>query len=54
MTLLFNYNEDEEALRSQAMVKENGVPSVLKEVSGLDENSEITKEVVSHYNELKK
>lgn len=52
--LLFNYNEDEEALRLQAMVKENGVPSVLKEVSGLDENSEITKEVVSHYNELKK
>ncbi|MFE4893375.1 mannitol-1-phosphate 5-dehydrogenase [Peribacillus butanolivorans] len=51
--LLFNYNEDEEALRLQAMVKENGVPSVLKEVSGLDENSEITKEVVSHYNELK-
>ncbi|MFD4929540.1 mannitol-1-phosphate 5-dehydrogenase [Peribacillus butanolivorans] len=52
--LLFNYNEDEEALRLQVMVKENGVPSVLKEVSGLDENSEITKEVVSHYNELKK
>lgn len=52
--LLFNYNEDEEALKLQAMVKENGVPSVLKEVSGLDENSEITKEVVSHYNELKK
>ncbi|MBK5484547.1 mannitol-1-phosphate 5-dehydrogenase [Peribacillus sp. TH16] len=52
--LLFNYNEDEEALRLQAMVKENGVPSVLKEVSGLDENSKITKEVVSHYNELKK
>ncbi|MEK4537995.1 mannitol-1-phosphate 5-dehydrogenase [Peribacillus sp. FSL K6-1552] len=52
--LLFNYNEDEEALRLQAMVKENGVPSVLKEVSGLDENSEITKEVVSYYNELKK
>lgn len=51
--LLFNYNEDEEALRLQAMVKENDVPSVLKEVSGLDENSEITKEVVSHYNELK-
>ncbi|MEJ9231284.1 mannitol-1-phosphate 5-dehydrogenase [Peribacillus butanolivorans] len=52
--LLFNYNEDEEALRLQAMVKENGVPFVLNEVSGLDENSEITKEVVSHYNELKK
>ncbi|MGE7764958.1 mannitol-1-phosphate 5-dehydrogenase [Peribacillus sp. NPDC096540] len=52
--LLFNYNEDEEALKLQAMVKENGVPFVLKEVSGLDENNEITKEVVSHYNDLKK
>ncbi|MFF2291172.1 mannitol-1-phosphate 5-dehydrogenase [Peribacillus butanolivorans] len=52
--LLFDYNEDEEAVKLQAMVKENGVPFVLKEVSGLDENSEITKEVVSHYNELKK
>ncbi|WHY86566.1 mannitol-1-phosphate 5-dehydrogenase [Neobacillus novalis] len=52
--LLFEYQEDDEAVKLQAMIKEKGLPAALKEVSGLDENSEITNEVVSHYNILKK
>ncbi|MDQ0221187.1 mannitol-1-phosphate 5-dehydrogenase [Peribacillus cavernae] len=52
--LLFDNKEDEEAVKLQSMIKENGVPHVLKEVSGLDENSELTKEVLSSYNALKK
>ncbi|MFJ5622594.1 mannitol-1-phosphate 5-dehydrogenase [Peribacillus loiseleuriae] len=52
--LLFDNKEDEEAVKLQAMIQEHGVPHVLKEVSGLDENSEITQEVINHYNELKK
>ncbi len=52
--LLFDYQEDKEAIKLQEMIKENGIPAVLKEVSGLDENSEITSEVVRYYNLLKK
>ncbi|MEW5552851.1 hypothetical protein ABGT24_13195 [Peribacillus frigoritolerans] len=51
--LLFDFNEDEEALKLQTMIKEQGVASALKEVSGLGENSEITEEVINHYNNLK-
>ena len=51
--LLFDFNEDEEAQKMQTMIKEHGVATALKEVSGLDENSEITKEVINHYNNLK-
>ncbi|CAH0345848.1 mannitol-1-phosphate 5-dehydrogenase [Bacillus sp. CECT 9360] len=52
--LLFDFAEDEEAVKMQTMIKEHGVAHVLKEVSGLEENSEITLEVVTHYNALKK
>jgi mannitol-1-phosphate 5-dehydrogenase len=52
--LLFDYQEDKEAVKLQEMIGENGIPAVLKEVSGLDENSEITNEVVKYYNLLKK
>ncbi|WCK54812.1 mannitol-1-phosphate 5-dehydrogenase [Aneurinibacillus sp. Ricciae_BoGa-3] len=52
--LLFDYEKDEEAVKLQAMIKENGVPFVLKEVSGLDEESGITQKVLSHYRALKK
>lgn len=52
--LCFDYQEDPEAVKLQAMIKESGLPAVLKEVSGLDENSEITHEVVRQYNLLKK
>lgn len=52
--LLFDYKEDEEAVKLQSMINENGVPHVLQKVSGLDENSELTQEVLSSYNALKK
>lgn len=50
--LLFDFNEDEEAQKLQAMIKENGVMNVLKEISKLDENNEVTKEVINHYEKL--
>jgi len=52
--MLFDYQEDNEAVKLQEMIKENGLTAVLKEVSGLDENSEITQEVVRYYDLLKK
>jgi len=52
--MLFDYQEDSEAVKLQEMIKENGLTAVLKEVSGLDENSEITQEVVRYYDLLKK
>ncbi|RFU60035.1 mannitol-1-phosphate 5-dehydrogenase [Bacillus sp. V59.32b] len=52
--LLFDFAEDEEAVKLQSMIKEHGVAHVLKEVSGLEENSVITLEVTNHYNALKK
>jgi mannitol-1-phosphate 5-dehydrogenase len=51
--LLFDYKEDEEAVKLQEMIKEKGVPHVLKEVSGLDERDELTQEVVKYFNTLK-
>jgi mannitol-1-phosphate 5-dehydrogenase len=51
--LLFDYKEDEDAVRLQAMIKDNGVPYVLQEVSKLDETSELTREIMSHYDALK-
>ncbi|MGG1675600.1 mannitol-1-phosphate 5-dehydrogenase [Neobacillus sp. NRS-1170] len=51
--LLFDYQEDEEAVRLQAMIKENGLPAVLKEVSGLEENSNITNEVIRYFNQFR-
>ncbi|MFC4560014.1 mannitol-1-phosphate 5-dehydrogenase [Virgibacillus kekensis] len=53
-TLLFDNPEDEEAMKIQEMIKEHGPAYVLKTVSKLDEESEITKEVVRQYKELKK
>ncbi|QCJ40623.1 mannitol-1-phosphate 5-dehydrogenase [Bacillus sp. S3] len=47
--LHFDYQDDPEAVRLQAMIKEQDLPAVLKEVSGLDENSEITKEIIRNY-----
>ncbi len=52
--LLFDHPEDEEAMKIQQMIKEHGPGYVLNTVSNLDENSEITKEVVRQYEELKK
>jgi mannitol-1-phosphate 5-dehydrogenase len=52
--LLFDYQEDEEAVKLQAMIKEYGVANVLKEISNLEENSGITQEVIRQYEFLKK
>lgn len=51
--LLFDYKADEEAVKLQEMIKEKGVPQVLKTISGLDENDDLTQEVVKHFNTLK-
>ncbi|MDP4154500.1 MAG: hypothetical protein Q8929_02585, partial [Bacillota bacterium] len=47
--LLFDYQDDEEAVKLQEMIKEKGVLHVLKEVSGLDESDELTQEIMKHY-----
>ncbi|RIW32686.1 mannitol-1-phosphate 5-dehydrogenase [Bacillus salacetis] len=52
--LLFDYEKDEEAMEIQNMIKESGVAGVLKKVSHLDEESEITREVIKQYELLKK
>ncbi|MCR2820279.1 mannitol-1-phosphate 5-dehydrogenase [Lederbergia panacisoli] len=52
--LLFDYEEDAEAVKLQEMVREHGVSYVLKEVSKLDENSGLTEEIVRHYKVIKK
>ncbi|MDN7246376.1 mannitol-1-phosphate 5-dehydrogenase [Planococcus shenhongbingii] len=51
--LAFDHPEDEEAMKIQHMIQENGPASVLKEVSGLEEGSEITQEVIRQYESLK-
>jgi mannitol-1-phosphate 5-dehydrogenase len=51
--LLFDDQADEEAVKMQAMIKEIGIRQVLKDVSGLDTDSEITNEVVKNYEEMK-
>ena len=50
--LLFDHPEDEEAMKIQEMIREEGPEAVLKTVSGLPEDSDITKEVVRQYNAL--
>jgi mannitol-1-phosphate 5-dehydrogenase len=52
--LMFDNREDEEAVKLQEMIQENGVPNVLKEVCGLEESSELAKEVLKQYEALKK
>jgi len=51
--LLFDYKEDEEAVKLQSMIQEQGVAQTLQEVCGLDESNELTKEIISHYEALK-
>ncbi|MBX9974687.1 mannitol-1-phosphate 5-dehydrogenase [Cytobacillus firmus] len=52
--LMFDNREDEEAVKLQAMIQENGVAYVLKEVCGLEEASELAKEILKQYEALKK
>lgn len=51
--LLFDYQEDEEAVKLQTMIKESGIAKVLSEVSNLPEDSEITQEIIKQYDALK-
>ncbi|MBT2571003.1 mannitol-1-phosphate 5-dehydrogenase [Planococcus sp. ISL-110] len=50
--LSFDFPEDEEAMEIQEMIRKNGPAAVLKTISGLPEDSEITKEAVRHYEAL--
>ncbi|SET51943.1 mannitol-1-phosphate 5-dehydrogenase [Salinibacillus kushneri] len=52
--LLFDNPEDAEAVEIQEMLQEHGPAYVLKNVSGLNEDSEITQEVIKQYEILKK
>ncbi|MEH7491851.1 mannitol-1-phosphate 5-dehydrogenase [Neobacillus niacini] len=52
--LLFDYKEDEDAVKLQTMIQERGVPFVLQEVCKLEESSELAKEIISHYEALKR
>ncbi|WP_110926036.1 mannitol-1-phosphate 5-dehydrogenase [Bacillus massiliglaciei] len=51
--LLFDYKEDEEAVKLQALIKEKGLMETLSEVSGLAAESPITKEIERHYKAMK-
>lgn len=50
--LLFDHPEDEEAMKIQEMIRETGPEGVLKTISDLSEDSDITKEVVRQYKTL--
>ncbi|MGB6408141.1 MAG: mannitol-1-phosphate 5-dehydrogenase [Planococcus donghaensis] len=51
--LLFDFPEDEEAMEIQKIIQDKGPAAVLTTISGLPEDSDITKEVVSRYHALK-
>lgn len=52
--MLFDYAEDEEAVKIQEMIAQGGPERVLTEVSGLAADSELAQEVVRQYRALKK
>ncbi|MGN8646792.1 mannitol-1-phosphate 5-dehydrogenase [Gracilibacillus sp. HCP3S3_G5_1] len=51
--LLFDHQEDEEAVKLQTMIEEKGIAQVLHEISNLPEDSKITGEVIKQYEWLK-
>ncbi|MBX4164260.1 MULTISPECIES: mannitol-1-phosphate 5-dehydrogenase [Priestia] len=51
--LLFDPQEDKEAMKLQANIHEYGIEYVLKEVSGLEASNDLTKEIIAQYNALK-
>ncbi|USK36920.1 mannitol-1-phosphate 5-dehydrogenase [Cytobacillus firmus] len=51
--LLFDNREDDEAVKLQDMIQESGVGYVLKEVCGLEESSELAREILKQYEALK-
>ncbi|MBT2687672.1 mannitol-1-phosphate 5-dehydrogenase [Bacillus sp. ISL-47] len=52
--LMFDYEGDEEAVKLQDMIEENGVAYVLQEVCRLDKSSYLANEIISQYQSLKK
>ena len=51
--LLFDHQEDEEAVKLQTMLEEQGIVRVLQEVCGLNEANELAQEVIRHYHDMK-
>ncbi|MBE5097791.1 mannitol-1-phosphate 5-dehydrogenase [Priestia aryabhattai] len=51
--LLFDPQEDKEAMKLQANIYEYGIEYVLKEVSELEASDDLTKEIIAQYNALK-
>ncbi|USL42726.1 mannitol-1-phosphate 5-dehydrogenase [Priestia megaterium] len=51
--LLFDPQEDKEAMKLQANIHEYGIEYVLKEVSELEASDDLTKEIIAQYNALK-
>lgn len=51
--LLFDYKEDEDAVKLQSMINEHGVAYVLQEVCGLEDSSQLAKDIIRHYEVLK-
>lgn len=51
--LLFDPQEDKEAMKLQANIQEYGIEYVLKEISGLEASNDLTKEIIAQYNALK-
>lgn len=51
--LLFDPQEDKEAMKLQATIHEYGIEYVLKEMSGLEASNDLTKEIIAQYNALK-
>ncbi|MDH2363178.1 mannitol-1-phosphate 5-dehydrogenase [Priestia megaterium] len=51
--LLFDVVEDPEAKELQEMIKEHGIQYALKEISQLNQVDNLTKEIISHYEDLK-
>ncbi|MBS2967393.1 mannitol-1-phosphate 5-dehydrogenase [Metabacillus sp. KIGAM252] len=52
--LLFDVKDDSESVELQKMISEHGVEYVLTEVSKLDPNSSLVKEIAAQYEQLKK
>ncbi|MBV6738149.1 mannitol-1-phosphate 5-dehydrogenase [Priestia megaterium] len=51
--LLFDVVEDPEAKEQQEIIKEHGIQYALKEISQLNQDDNLTKEIISHYEDLK-
>jgi mannitol-1-phosphate 5-dehydrogenase len=50
---LFDYSQDEKAQQIQNNIKDNGIKNTISNVSGLDEDSELTDMIINKFEELK-